>query len=89
MFSDQRKDKRRDTVSVIEYVVDGVGASETFEGIIANISNSGFCLLTTDPLDSGAKIAIKNQKYLNSQWAAVRWSARNNNLYYKVGLEFV
>jgi len=89
MVFDQRKDKRRDTIHVIEYIVDGLSTSETFEGIVANISDSGLCLLTTYPLENGTRIAIKNQERLNSRSAAVRWNASNRNLYYKVGLEFV
>jgi len=86
---DQRKHERKDIVNVIEYVIEGLNVSEDFEGVIANISDSGFCLLTTNPLDNGTKISIKNQMHFNSQSAAVRWSTKDHNLYYNVGLEFL
>jgi hypothetical protein len=89
MFFDQRKHERKDIVNVIDYFIEGFNVSETFEGVIANISDSGFCLFTTNPLDNGTKIAIKNQMHFNSQSAAVRWSTKDHNLYYKVGLEFL
>ena len=89
MFFDQRKHGRKDVVNIIEYVIEEFHVHEVFEGIIANISDSGFCLLTTNPLDKGTKIAIRNQMHINSQSAAVRWSTKKHNLYYKVGLEFL
>ena len=89
MCSDKRKYVRRDIVKTIEYVIDGVPGSESFEGIIANISDTGFCLLTTSQLESGTNIAIKNLMPLNHQYAAVRWSQRNRDIYYRIGLEFL
>ena len=89
MLFDQRKHERKDIVNAIEYVIEGLNVSEDFEGVIANISDSGFCLLTTNPLDNGTKISIKNQTHFNSQSAAVRWSTKDHNLYYNVGLEFL
>ena len=89
MFTDQRRHERKDIVNIIEYVIEGFKVTEVFEGIIANISDSGFCLLTTTPLDNGTKIAIRNQMHFNSQSAAVRWNTKDHNLYYKVGLEFL
>ena len=89
MFINQRRHKRNDTVNIIEYSIEGFNVSEAFDGIIANVSDSGFCLFTTNPLDNGTKIAIKNQMPFNSQSAAARWSTKDHNLYYKVGLEFL
>jgi len=89
MFFDQRKHGRKDVVNIIEYVIEELDVHEVFEGIIANISDSGFCFLTTTPLDNGTKIAIRNQMHFNSQSAAVRWNTKKHNLYYKVGLEFL
>jgi hypothetical protein len=89
MFFDKRKHERRDIVKTIEYVLEGVHGIESLEGIIANISDSGFCLLTTSQLESGTKIAIRGQMFPGNKSAAVRWSMRNRDLYYKVGLEFL
>jgi hypothetical protein len=87
--SDKRRHERRDTITTIEYVINGLYTDEVFEGVIANISESGFCLLSTNLLSQGEKIEIKNEKHVNSRTAAVRWSNQYNNLYCKIGLEFV
>ncbi|MFZ3137790.1 MAG: PilZ domain-containing protein [Thermodesulfovibrionales bacterium] len=89
IFSDKRRHERRDTITTIEYVINGLYTDEVFEGVIANISESGFCLLSTNPLSKGEKIEIKNEKHVNCQTAAVRWSSENKNLYYIVGLECI
>jgi hypothetical protein len=89
IFSDKRRHERRDTITTIEYVINGLYTDEVFEGVIANISESGFCILSTNPLSKGEKIEIKNEKHVNSRTAAVRWSNQYNNLYCKIGLEFV
>jgi len=87
--SDKRRHERRDTITTIEYVINGFYTDEVFEGVIANISESGFCLLSTKPLSQGEKIEIKDEQHVNSRTAAVRWSNQYNNLYCKIGLEFV
>jgi hypothetical protein len=89
MLFDKRKHERRDIVKTIEYVMEGVHGSESLEGIIANISDSGFCLLTTSQLESGTNIAIRGQMFPGHKSAAVRWSMRNRDLYYRVGLKFL
>jgi hypothetical protein len=61
---------------------------ETFDGMITDVSDSGACLLTTNPLGKGQKITINNAS-LFSRTAIVRWSERIDSLYHRVGLEFL
>lgn len=86
---DKRRHERRDIITTKEYVINGLYTDEVFEGVITNVSESGFCHLTTIPLSKGERIEIKNKKQVNSRTADVRWSNQYNNLYYKIGLEFV
>jgi hypothetical protein len=59
-----------------------------FDCIIANISQSGICLLTTDALNNGQAITIKNHVFPSPRTATVRWCKEYNDLYYRSGLEF-
>jgi hypothetical protein len=60
--------------------------NENFDGIITDISNSGICLLTNNPLCKGQKIIVNAP---SARKAIVRWSERFDSTYYAVGLEFV
>jgi hypothetical protein len=87
--SEKRRHERRETLITIDYLVDRLNADEISEGVVADISESGFCLLSANQLIDGEKIAIKNKMPSVLRSAVVRWSHENNNLYYKIGLEFV
>ena len=87
--SEKRRHERRDTVIPIEYLVDRLNMDEAFEGVVADVSESGFCLLTANPLREGQKIEIKNNMLPSFRSAAVRWIRNDSELYNKVGLEFV
>jgi hypothetical protein len=86
---EKRKYGRRYIVATLEYVLDPLIADEIYDGVIADISDSGLCILTTDRLMEGQAIKLKNALPLSSQSATVRWSERYNNLYYRAGLELV
>ncbi len=72
----------------IEYVLDPFNADETHEGIIENISESGFCLITPTPLKEGQEIIIKSLIYLPSQTASVCWVKQEDDVY-RVGMKFI
>jgi hypothetical protein len=86
---DKRRHSRDDTISAVQYVLNRLHSEEIFDGVIANISESGVCLLTTDPLNKGQDITIKNKIPATSQTATVRWSSKYHNLYYMAGLELI
>ena len=87
--SEKRRHERRDTMITIEYLVDRLNTDEAFEGVVADVSESGLCLLTANPLREGQKIEIKNNMPPSFRSASVRWVRNDNKLYNKVGLEFV
>ena len=87
--SEKRRHERRDTVIPIEYLADRLNTDEAFEGVVADVSESGFCLLTAIPLREGEKIDIKNNMPHSLRSASVRWVRNDSDLYNKVGLEFV
>ncbi len=60
--------------------------AENFGGVITDISDSGMCLLTSNPLCKGQKIIVN---MATARTAIVRWSERFDSSYYTVGLEFV
>jgi hypothetical protein len=59
-----------------------------FDCIIANISQSGVCLLAKDAPKNGQEITIKNHIFPSPRTATVIWSKEFNGLYYRYGLEF-
>jgi len=59
-----------------------------FDCILANISQSGICILTTDALQDGQNITIRNHIFPHARTAIVRWCKAYNGLYYISGLEF-
>jgi hypothetical protein len=88
MLSDKRRHSRKNVISTVEFYSDTLNENEIGEGFIANISESGLCLLTTNHLNKGQTIKIQNSVTVSFQTATVRWSERYRNLYYKAGLEF-
>ena len=72
----------------IEYVLDPLNPEEGFQGVIENISESGFCLLTSQALDIGQEITIKSLLYLPSSAARVCW-VKTEEKGYRAGLEFI
>jgi hypothetical protein len=87
--SDKRRHSRDDTISTVQYVLNRLPSEEIFDGVIANMSASGVCLLTTNPLSNGQDITIKNKIPATSQTATVRWSTKYHDLYYMAGLELL
>ena len=86
---EKRRDSRSYIITTVEYTVGSPTLDEIFDGIIANISESGICLLTPNPLSKGQKITIKNNISPFSRTAIVCWSEKYNHFYYKTGLEFL
>lgn len=79
--------ERTDIQCRIEYILDLV-SSEAFEGMIYDISESGFSLVTDQQLDIGQEITIKTDLYLPSQSGIVRWIKPDEEGGYIAGLEF-
>jgi|WetSurMetagenome_2_1015567.scaffolds.fasta_scaffold1414239_1 hypothetical protein len=86
---DKRRHRRSNIATAVEYALDPLHTDETSDGVIADISESGLCLLTTTPLNKGQEIVIKINPSAFSQTAVVRWSKRYDALYCRAGLEFI
>jgi hypothetical protein len=86
---ERRKHRRSYIIGTVEYTVDSSTTNKIFDGVIADTSETGICLLTDNPLRKGQKIIIKNSISPFSRTAIVCWSEKYNHFYYKTGLEFL
>jgi len=66
----------------------GLGPENTSHsrGVIINISNSGLCIFSPDPLDRGQEIVIKAPLPLMDERFVVRWSNKLLDDFFMVGL---
>ena len=85
--SEKRKFIRHDfAIKVAIKFVAGPSEDEIREGFLANKSSSGLCLFTSNPLDIGDAIMLKNNVYIPFQKAKVKWIQEVNKKWYAVGL---
>jgi hypothetical protein len=85
---DKRKHRRMHVTSTVEYVFSHSSQNDNYDGVVADVSESGLCLFTAEPLSKGQAIIIQNHILAAPRTATVRWSEKFNNLYYKAGVEF-
>jgi c-di-GMP-binding flagellar brake protein YcgR len=72
----------------IEYAL-GAFDSETFEGLILNVSETGICLLISNHFSVGQEITLKDfDIYGSHKTATVQWIEKAQKRRYKVGLIF-
>ena len=83
----RRQHERGVMLRMAEYSLISSSDSDVYDGIISDISLLGMCLLTTNPLKCGEKIAFKSDNP-TSKSAVVLWSDRGA-FYYKAGLKFL
>ena len=87
--SDKRRHARKYIAKATECVLtQPPSPNEMFDCIVADISTSGLCLLTTQPIESGQEITMMNHIFPSPRTAIVRWSEEYKGLYYRSGLEF-
>ncbi|MDQ7786397.1 MAG: PilZ domain-containing protein [Thermodesulfovibrionales bacterium] len=79
--------ERTDIKCRVEYILDLV-SNESFEGMIGDISESGFSLFTDQQLEVGQEITIKTDLYLPSQSGVVQWVKPDEEGGYIAGLQF-
>jgi len=60
--------------------------NEVLEGFASNISSFGVCLLTSNTLDIGQEITLKDNVFVPFQTARVQWIQEVNRRQYRVGL---
>ena len=85
----RRRHQRKHIVKATECVLNQhPSTNETFDCIIADISTSGVCLLTTKPIQTSQKVTFMNNIVPSNRTGIVRWSEKYKGLYYRSGLEF-
>ena len=87
MSRDRRQHKRSCVLLTTEYSEVSSSDGKIYMGIIADMCESGMCLLTTFPLQRGEKIILTNENSF-SNIAVVRWTAIGS-IFYKAGLAVV
>jgi hypothetical protein len=88
MNTHKRRHERSEVIIIVRCVVEPL-AEAFFDGVVANVSESGFCLLTTYPLRRDDTIRIEKEISMSARRATVRWIDMSNKYYCKAGLEFV
>ena len=71
----------------IEYTL-GILDTETFEGLVINTSDTGLCLLISNPLNIGQEIMVQDEIYGSYKTVTVKWIEKVDEKQYKVGLIF-
>jgi hypothetical protein len=90
MSSFERRERFRqetDEPRKIEYA-SGFFDTETFEGTVVNLSDTGICLLISGPLNIGEEITIKDDIFGSPRTATVQWIEKTDEGQYKVGFTF-
>jgi len=87
-LSERRRHQRKYLAKALECELKEPHQEEMFDCVAANISQSGICIITTNPLQDGQEITMKNHIFPSPRTATVRWSKDYKSLYYKSGLEF-
>ena len=89
-FSFERRERFRNEsfeTKKIEYAL-GILDTETFEGVVINSSDTGLCLLISNPLTVGQEIMVQDEIYGSYKTAKVQWIEKEDEGQYKVGLIF-
>jgi hypothetical protein len=86
---EKRRHRRSEASYFTGYLMELQPGGAVLNGVIANISKSGVCLLTSKALNEGESILLKSDDSSPAQKAAVRWCRQYKNFHYRAGLEFV
>jgi len=89
MDREKRRSNRKLVMKPIEYFLVPSIIGKTFDGLITDKSVSGVCLLTTSQLKDRQRIIIEDKSCSSEKVAIVRWSEKYDDMFYKIGLEFI
>ena len=89
MGKEERRSKRSLVLKPIEFSLAPSILGKTYDGVVTDISDSGACLLTTSHLKDRQRIKLMDTSCSFEKTAIVRWSQEYNDVFYKVGLEFI
>jgi hypothetical protein len=84
-----RKNRRRSVINPVQYTRKSEAEGDVFDGVVFNISESGFFMIAPEALIEGEKITIQEGMNPCPREAIVKWSRKYKNIYYKVGAEFI
>ena len=89
MEREERKSQRTFVLQPIEYLLAPSIIEKTYQGVVTDISDSGLSLLTTSPLKDRQRIIMLDNSHSFEKAAIVRWSEKYDDMFFKVGLEFI
>ena len=87
---ERRRQKRYDLMAGVQYARSSdTSDSGSRRGLIKNYSQSGVCLITTQPLAEGLEIVVINLAVDSSKKAIVKWQQKISSDSYNIGLEYI
>jgi len=99
MFDERRKDRQEYSGDRVEYSLDPFFKGGLFEADVINVSETGLCFLSSNPLTVGQQIILSNFMSFSSQTAVVIWveiyhdeihhADTSDTVAYKIGLRFM
>jgi hypothetical protein len=89
MAKEERRSRRSLILKPIEFYLAPSIIGKTYDGVVTDISESGACLLTTSHLKDRQRIILLDTSCSFEKTAIVRWSQEYNDIFYKIGLEFI
>jgi len=89
MTKEERHSKRTPVLQPIKYLLAPSIIEISYDGVVTDISDSGLCLLTTFPLKDRQRIIMLDESASFEKAAMVRWSQKYDDMFYKIGVEFI
>ena len=89
MAKEERSSKRSLVLKPIKFSLAPSIIGNKYDGVVTDISDSGACLLTTSHLKDRQRIILLDKSCSFEKTAIVRWSQEYNDIFYKIGLEFI
>jgi hypothetical protein len=81
---------RYDFPATIEYVMGSQADHEVLhKGVTINLSSTGMCMYIFDPLPKGQQVTIKTALPVDFRTAAICWTRKVDDNFYRSGLKFV
>ncbi len=89
MVRGNRKYERDIASLIIYYSLPIYAAEKPLTALMKDYSYSGLRMITTHPLEEGQEILINGSLSVNALTAVVRWSKRDGDTTFEIGLEFI
>jgi len=89
-YTRTRRDARYDFPATIEYVMGSQADDEAVhKGVTINLSSTGLSIYIFDLLPKGRQITIKTALPVDSRTAAICWTRKEDDNFYRAGLKFL